>query len=92
LLRSIALEDMPILELSDDGMLHVPGKMLPAAEPHDLFEVERVGNVTLVRPAGPGRPSAREAVAAFERWLALPRPDAPDIPGEHRPVLAGSHG
>jgi hypothetical protein len=78
---------MPILEVADDGMLHVPGEMLPGARPHAQFELEHVGNVALLRPARsserepyPVTPAAR--VKAFEHWLESPRPESPDLPAD----------
>lgn len=75
---------MAILEVSDDGMLRVPGQMLPGGQPHCQFELEQVGNVTLLRPAGPahqqGTPADR--AAAFQRWVESPHPPAPDLPAE----------
>jgi len=74
-----------VLEVGDDGVLHVPGEMLPGARPHSRFEVDRVGNVTVLRPAGTARPFWRQATpaeraAAFRRWAQSPRPSAPDLP------------
>jgi len=76
---------MAILEVSDDGMLRVPGEMLPGGRPHSQFELEQVGNVVLLRPAdAAGAARSQEAAAdraqAFQRWLESPRPAAPDLP------------
>ena len=80
-------EVVAILEVSDDGMLRVPGEMLPGGRPHSQFELEQVGNVTLLRPAGAagsaqqgGTPAER--AAAFQRWVESPHPAAPDLPAE----------
>ncbi len=75
------------LEVSEDGMLHVPSEMLSGARPHSRFEVDSVGNVTVLRPAGAARPFWRqttpaERAAAFERWAQSPRPSAPDLPAD----------
>ena len=78
---------MALLEVRDDGMLRVAGDMLPGGRPHSQFELEQVGNVTLLRPAGPAGPAHQEATpaeraAAFQRWIDSPRPAAPDLPAE----------
>lgn len=78
---------MAILEVGDDGMLRVPGEMLPGGRPHSQFELEQVGNVTLLRPAGSTagtqhRRTAAERAAAFQRWLESPHPAAPDLPAD----------
>jgi hypothetical protein len=79
---------MTILEVSDDGMLRVPGEMLPGGRPHSQFELEQVGNVTLLRPAGAtGATNAAltpaERAAAFERWIESSHPAAPDVPADY---------
>lgn len=78
---------MPILEVSDDGILHVPSEMLPGGKPHSQYALEYVGKVALLRPAGSDQPVPQQAtpaerVEAFERWLNAPRPEAPDLPIE----------
>ena len=77
---------MPILEVSDDGMLHVPGEFLAGAQPHTQFELERVGPVTLLRPASPASASRAgspaERADAFQRWVDSFHPPAPDLPAE----------
>ena len=75
---------MAFLEVGDDGVLHVPGEMLSGARPHSRFEVDWVGNVTVLRPAGAARPFWRQATpperaAAFQRWAQSPRPSSPDL-------------
>lgn len=78
---------MTILEVGDDGMLRVPGDMLPGGRPHSQFELEQVGNVTLLRPAGSttvtdAALTPAERAAAFERWIESRRPAAPDVPAD----------
>ncbi|MGO8747766.1 MAG: hypothetical protein ACLQNE_17475 [Thermoguttaceae bacterium] len=78
---------MPILEISDDGVLHVPGELLAGAQPHARFELDVLGEVVLLRPAGADRPFWREATPdqraeAFEQWASTSPPDAPDLPAE----------
>jgi hypothetical protein len=78
---------MPILEVSDDGVLHVPGELLAGAKPHAQFELEVLGEVVVLRPAGADRPFWRQATPgqraeAFKRWASTSLPDAPDLPAE----------
>ncbi len=78
---------MPILEVSDDGVLRVPGELLPRAQPHAQFELDVLGEVVVLRPAGAERPFWRQATPgqraeAFEQWASTSPPDAPDLPGE----------
>ena len=78
---------MPILEVGDDGVLRVPGELLAGAQPHARFELDVLGEVTLLRPAGAERPFWRQAApaeraAAFERWASTSVPDTPDLPAE----------
>lgn len=77
---------MPILEVGDDGMLHVPAEFLAGAQPHAQFEIERMGPVTLLRPAS-STAAARastpaERAAAFQAWVDSFHPPAPDLPAE----------
>ena len=78
---------MPILEVSDDGVLHVPGELLAGAQPHAQFELDVLGEVVVLRPAGTDRPFWRQATSraradAFEQWANTSPPDAPDLPAE----------
>ena len=78
---------MAILEVSGDGVLRVPAELLAGGRPHARFELDVVGDVTLLRPAGDVRPfweraTPAERVEAFERWAATVPPDTPDIPAE----------
>jgi hypothetical protein len=78
---------MPILEISDHGVLHVPGELLAGAQPHAQFELDVLGEVVVLRPVGADRPFWRKAtpgerVEAFERWASTSLPDAPDLPAE----------
>jgi hypothetical protein len=78
---------MPILEVSDDGVLHVPGELLAGAQPHAQFELDVLGEVVVLRPAGAERPFWRQATPgqraeAFEQWASTSLPDAPDLPAE----------
>ena len=78
---------MPILEVSDDGVLRVPSELLAGAQPRARFELDVLGEVVVLRPAGAERPFWRQATPgqraqAFERWASTSRPDAPDLPAE----------
>jgi hypothetical protein len=78
---------MPILEVSDDGVLHVPGEFLAGAQPHAQFELDVLGEAVVLRPAGKERPFWRQATPgeraeAFERWASTSLPEAPDLPAE----------
>jgi hypothetical protein len=78
---------MPILELGSDGVLHVPGELLPGAQPHAQFELDVLGEVAVLRPAGAERPYWRQATPperaeAFERWAGTSPPDTPHLPAE----------
>jgi hypothetical protein len=76
-----------MLEVGDDGALHVPGELLAGAQPHAQFELDVLGEVMLLRPAGAARPfwqqaTPAERAEAFERWAATSPPDTPDLPAE----------
>jgi len=78
---------MPILEVSDDGVLHVPGELLAGAQPHARFELDVLGDVVLLRPAGATsafwqQATPMERAEAFERWASTSPPDTPDLPAE----------
>ncbi|MGD0901058.1 MAG: hypothetical protein ABR915_24775 [Thermoguttaceae bacterium] len=78
---------MPILEVSDDGVLRVPGELLAGARPHAQFELDVLGDLVLLRPAGTTGALWRQATPieraeAFERWAATSPPDTPDLPAE----------
>jgi len=78
---------MPILEVGEDGVLHVPGELLAGAPPHSQFELDVLGEVMLLRPAGAVRPFWRQATPAeraeaLGQWASTSQPDAPDLPDE----------
>jgi hypothetical protein len=78
---------MPILEVGDDGVLHVPAELLTGGQPHARFELDVLGEVTLLRPAGQERPfwqraTPAERAAAFQQWASTMPPDTPDVPDE----------
>jgi hypothetical protein len=78
---------MPVLELGDDGVLHVPGEFLAGAQPHAQFELDVLGEAVLLRPAGAVRPFWQQATPveraeAFEQWAVMSPPDTPDLPDE----------
>ena len=79
---------MAILEVGDDGMLHVPSELLANAKPHARFESETVGNVIVLRPAGLSQPFWRQATpsqraAVFRQWAESERTPVPDLPVEY---------
>ena len=55
---------MPILEVGDDGVLHVPGEFLADARPHARFELDILGEAVLLRPVGAVRPFWQQATPA----------------------------
>jgi len=78
---------MCILEVSDDGVLRVPGELLAGAQPHAQFELDVLGEVMLLRPVGSARPfwqqaAPAERAEAFEQWASASPPDTPDLPAE----------
>ncbi len=78
---------MPILKVGDDGMLRVPGELLGGAQPESWFELEVVGDVVVLRPAGVERPFWRRATPgqradAFQQWANTPLPEGADLPAE----------
>jgi hypothetical protein len=78
---------MAILEIGDDGALHVPGELLPGAQPHAQFELDVQGEVALIRPAGTKQPfwqraTPAERAEAFAQWASSSAPDTPDLPAE----------
>ena len=78
---------MPILEVGDDGVLHVPGEFLADARPHARFELDILGEAVLLRPVGAVRPFWQQATPAeradaFEQWAVMLPPETPDLPAE----------
>jgi hypothetical protein len=78
---------MAILEISDDGVLHVPGELLARGRPHARFELDVVGDIATLRPVDPERPfweraTPAERAEAFRRWAESMPPDTPDVPSE----------
>ncbi len=57
------------------------------AQPHARFELEVLGEVVVLRPAGTDRPFWRQATPgeradAFEQWASSSLPDVPDLPAD----------
>jgi hypothetical protein len=78
---------MPILEVGDDGVLHVPGKFLAGAQPHTQYELDLLGEIAVLRPAADKRPFWRQATPdqraeAFQQWVSTSPPGVPDVPAE----------
>jgi hypothetical protein len=68
-------------------MLHIPGKFLTGAHPHEQFELDIQGDVVSLRPVGAARPfwqraTLKEREDAFEKWAVTSPPDTPDLPDE----------
>jgi hypothetical protein len=79
--------DMSIVELSDDGALHVPAELLVSAKPHTKYQLDVYGDVIVLRPAGKDEPiwmnpDPEKRLKAFREYAESPRPPAPDIPLE----------
>lgn len=79
---------MSIVEISDDGALHVPAELLVGAKPHAKYELEVRGDQIVLRPTDAEKPlweiaDPAERAEAFRRWANQPRPPAPDIPLEY---------
>jgi hypothetical protein len=75
---------MAMLETNDDGGLNLPPELIGAVKPHTKFEVEVVGDVLILRPAGKERPfwqraTPKQRAEMFRKWAELPRPATPDI-------------
>ena len=78
---------MPILEIGEDGMLHVPGELLAGAKPHAQFELEVLGEVVVLRPTGTAQPfwqqaTPAERAEAFWQWASTLPHGAPNLPAE----------
>jgi hypothetical protein len=78
---------MAILEVSEDGTLHVPAEFLAGAQPHSQYELDVSGKVVTLRPAAEERPfwetaTIEERIEAFKRWAESAPPDTPDVPSE----------
>ena len=78
---------MSIVEISDDGALHLPADLLTGAKPHTKYKLDVYGDTILLRPADAEQPlweirDPIERAEAFRRWANEPRPPAPDIPLE----------
>ena len=78
---------MSIVEVSDDGALHVPAQLLTGAKPHTKYELDVHGETIVLRPVDTEKPlweilDPVQRAEAFRRWTNEPRPPAPDIPLE----------
>ncbi len=79
---------MSIIEIGDDGALHLPASMLTGTKPHAKYELDLHGDTIVLRPADSERPlweiaDPAERAETFRRWANQPRPPAPDIPLEY---------
>jgi hypothetical protein len=75
---------MAMLEANDDGGLNLPPEALGGVKPHAKFELERLGNILILRPADKERPfwqraSRKQWIEAFKQWAEAPRPPVPNI-------------
>ena len=78
---------MSIVEIGDDGVLHVPADLLTGAKPHTKYVLDVCGNLIVLRPADDPEPIWKnpdpvQRAESFIRWAETPRPPAPDIPLE----------
>jgi hypothetical protein len=75
---------MATLETNDDGGLNLPAELVGAIKPHAKFDLEKLGDVLILRPAEKKHPfwqtaSREEWIKAFQEWTELPRPPTPAI-------------
>ncbi len=78
---------MSIVEIGDDGALHVSADLLAGAKPHAKYVLDVFGDLIVLRPAEElepiwKNPDPVQRAEAFRRYAELPRPPAPDIPLE----------
>jgi len=78
---------MSILEIGDDGVLHVPADLLAGAKPHAKYVLDVFGELIVLRPLEQSdlvwkNPDPAQRAEAFRRYAELPRPPAPDVPIE----------
>ena len=74
------------VEVDENGVLHLPGRLLPEARPHFRYRVERAGERVVLSPEQVGEFSdsslSSEAWAAdFLKW-ANSHKDGPGLPDE----------
>ena len=73
-----------IVELDDQGAIHLPEDFRAAVPPHARFALEIHGATLILHPVGePPRatsPSPADRAAALRHWAALDRPPAPALP------------
>lgn len=75
---------MATLETNDEGGLNLPAELLGAVKPHAKFELEKLGDMLILRPADQERPfwqrtNKKEWLEEFQKWTEAPRPPVPDI-------------
>ena len=78
---------MSIVEVGDDGALHVPAAFLLGTKPHAKFALDVCGDLIVLRPVDAKEPlwktlSPEQRAAEFLEFAEMPRPPAPDIPIE----------
>jgi hypothetical protein len=74
------------VEVDENGVLHLPGRLLPEARPHFRYRVERAGERLVLSPEPVGEFSERWATpeswaADFLNW-ANSHKDGPGLPDE----------
>jgi hypothetical protein len=79
---------MSIVEIGDDGALHVPASFLTGAQPRTKHKLDVYGDTIILRRADTEMPlweiaDPVERAEAFRRWANQPRPPAPDIALEY---------
>jgi len=75
---------MAMLEANNDGGLNLPAELIGGVKPHAKFELERLGDILILRPADKDQPfwqlaSRKQWIEAFRQWAESPRPPVPDI-------------
>lgn len=77
---------MATLETNEEGALLLPSSILGGAKPHAKFELEVLGDVLMLRPAGQnsdsGRDTPQQRAEAFRQWTEGARQLAPDLPDD----------
>ena len=77
----------PVVEVSDEGELHLSSAMVRLLQPRARFVVEVQGENVVLSPERPDVPAfwktarPQERVDAFRRWVGRHR-DGPNLPAE----------
>jgi len=78
---------MTIVEVGDDGTLHVPAQFLAGAQPRSQYELNMSGKVVTIRPIEGERPfwetaTVEERIGAFKQWAESVPANTPNVPAE----------